>query len=52
MGGWTFVAPLLGQVLRSLPLGYVGRPANPSPATGSARIHETEQARLVAAAFA
>ena len=52
MGGWTFVAPLLGEVLRGLPLGYVGRPANPSPATGSARIHEAEQVRLVAEAFA
>jgi 2-oxoglutarate dehydrogenase complex dehydrogenase (E1) component-like enzyme len=52
MGGWSFAAPLLGEVLRGLPLAYVGRPANPSPATGSARIHEAEQARLVADAFA
>ena len=52
MGAWTFVAPLLGDVLRSLPLGYVGRPANPSPATGSARVHGDEQARLVTEAFA
>jgi 2-oxoglutarate dehydrogenase E1 component len=52
MGGWAFVAPLLAEVLRGLPLGYVGRPANPSPATGSARIHEADQVRLVAEAFA
>jgi 2-oxoglutarate dehydrogenase complex dehydrogenase (E1) component-like enzyme len=52
MGGWTFAAPLVADVLRSLPLGYVGRPANPSPATGSARLHGVEQARLVAEAFA
>jgi 2-oxoglutarate dehydrogenase complex dehydrogenase (E1) component-like enzyme len=52
MGAWSFAAPLLGEVLRGLPLAYVGRPANPSPATGSARIHEAEQARLVADAFA
>jgi 2-oxoglutarate dehydrogenase complex dehydrogenase (E1) component-like enzyme len=51
MGAWTFAAPQLAEVLRSLPLGYVGRPASPSPATGSARIHEAEQARLVAGAF-
>ncbi|MBP1620053.1 MAG: 2-oxoglutarate dehydrogenase, subunit [Acidobacteria bacterium] len=52
MGGWAFAAPLLREALRALPLAYVGRPANPSPATGSARVHEAEQARLVAEAFA
>ncbi len=50
MGGWTFVAPRL-QELMGVPFQYVGRDASASPATGSHAIHESEQAELVEAAI-
>jgi 2-oxoglutarate dehydrogenase E1 component len=53
MGSWTFVLPRLMNLFDELdhknarrPL-YVGRPAAASPATGFARKHNEEQARLV-----
>jgi 2-oxoglutarate decarboxylase len=52
MGAWSFVAPHLRELAPGLPLGYVGRPENPSPATGSARIFQIEQERLVTDALA
>jgi 2-oxoglutarate dehydrogenase E1 component len=52
MGAWGFVAPRLRELVPDLPLGYVGRPENPSPATGSARIFQLEQERVVAEALA
>ena len=51
MGSWCFIAPQLQQLLGDVPLRYVGRPANPSPATGSARLHQIEQEHLVMQAF-
>jgi multifunctional 2-oxoglutarate metabolism enzyme len=52
MGGWTFVEPLLERLLPSCerPI-YIGRPASPSPATGSYAVHQAEQAALVQAAL-
>jgi len=47
MGAWSFVAPHLRELAPALPLRYVGRPANASPATGSARVHQFEQEQLV-----
>ncbi|HVN30629.1 MAG TPA: multifunctional oxoglutarate decarboxylase/oxoglutarate dehydrogenase thiamine pyrophosphate-binding subunit/dihydrolipoyllysine-residue succinyltransferase subunit [Thermoanaerobaculaceae bacterium] len=52
MGAWSFVAPRLRELVPDPPLGYVGRPENPSPATGSARIFQVEQERLVTEALA
>jgi 2-oxoglutarate dehydrogenase E1 component len=52
MGAWSFVQPLLVELLGGRPLRYVGRSANPSPATGSARLHQLEQEDLVLRAFA
>jgi 2-oxoglutarate dehydrogenase E1 component len=52
MGGWGFVQPLLVELLGGRPLRYVGRAANPSPATGSARLHQLEQEDIVLRAFA
>jgi 2-oxoglutarate decarboxylase len=52
MGSWCFIAPQLQAILGGTPLRYVGRPANPSPATGSARLHQVEQEHLVTQAFA
>ena len=51
MGAWSFVAPRLRELAPGLPLSYVGRPENPSPATGSHRVFQAEQERLVAEAF-
>jgi 2-oxoglutarate dehydrogenase E1 component len=50
MGGWTFVAPRL-QELMGFPFQYVGRDASASPATGSHAVHEREQTELVEAAI-
>jgi 2-oxoglutarate dehydrogenase E1 component len=50
MGGWTFVAPRLQELMKT-PFQYVGRDASASPATGSHKVHDREQAELVAAAI-
>jgi 2-oxoglutarate dehydrogenase E1 component len=50
MGGWTFVAPRLRELL-GISFEYVGRDASASPATGSHAVHEREQAELVEAAI-
>ncbi len=53
MGAWRFVEPYLRGLLGSrLPLRYVGRPANSSPAEGSMVRHTTVQRQLVEAALA
>jgi 2-oxoglutarate dehydrogenase complex dehydrogenase (E1) component-like enzyme len=52
MGGWSFVQTRLKYVLTpSHRLAYVGRVPSGSPATGSARVHQLEQERLVRQAF-
>jgi 2-oxoglutarate dehydrogenase E1 component len=51
MGAWSFLAPHLRELAPALPLGYAGRPESPSPATGSARIFQIEQERVVAEAL-
>jgi 2-oxoglutarate dehydrogenase E1 component len=50
MGAWTFVEPRL----RGMGYGfdYVGRDASASPATGSLKMHQREQAELTDAALA
>ena len=52
MGAWSFVAPRLAALLGGVPLAYVGRVASGSPATGSARLHDLEQQRILTAALA
>ena len=51
MGAWSFVAPRLLDLAPGLPINYVGRCESASPATGSQRIHQSEQETLVTAAF-
>ncbi|MBA2442281.1 MAG: 2-oxoglutarate dehydrogenase E1 component [Rubrobacter sp.] len=52
MGAWTFVEPRLRQVTGdAVPVRYLGKPARPSPAQGSARFHKEEHAGIVRAAF-
>ena len=51
MGAWSFVQPQLVGLLGGRELRYVGRAANPSPATGSARLHQLEQEHILVQAF-
>mgnify|MGYP005842966503 CR=1 FL=1 len=46
MGAWAFVAPRLAAVV-GREVGYVGRPAAASPATGFSFLHRREQEALV-----
>jgi len=52
MGAWRFVEPLLVPLLGGRTLSYVGRDAAASPATGSYKVHQAEEADLVTRAFA
>jgi 2-oxoglutarate dehydrogenase E1 component len=53
MGAWSFVHERLRSVLpRGRSLRYVGRPESASPATGSYKLHQEEEAQLVAEVFA
>ena len=52
MGAWTFIEPRLRKLVNEgLPVRYVGKPARPSPAQGSAAFHKEEHAGIVRAAF-
>jgi 2-oxoglutarate dehydrogenase E1 component len=52
MGAWSFVHARLHRVLRDrYTLRHVAREDSASPASGSATIHDREQAQLLAAAF-
>ena len=52
MGAWHFIAPLIEEVAAEAGIAaarpvYAGRPESASPATGSAKQHQVEQAALV-----
>jgi len=52
MGTWAFMEPRLRRIVDGeLPVRYVGKPARPSPAQGSAAFHRREHAEIVRAAF-
>jgi len=52
MGAWTFMEPRLRELTDGeLPIRYIGKPARPSPAQGSARFHKQEHSGIVQAAF-
>jgi 2-oxoglutarate dehydrogenase E1 component len=51
MGAWSFISPRLREFVPGLAISYVGRCESASPATGSQRIHQTEQDTLLTAAF-
>ena len=52
MGAWTFVDPLLRELADGeLPVRYIGKPARPSTAQGSAGFHKLEHERIVREAF-
>jgi 2-oxoglutarate dehydrogenase E1 component len=53
MGAWSFVAPRFADVLPpKLTLRYIGRKEAASPATGSHRVHDEEQHRVIELALA
>jgi 2-oxoglutarate dehydrogenase complex dehydrogenase (E1) component-like enzyme len=53
MGAWNFVHGRLHKLLRDkVDLRHIARPVSPSPASGSATVHEREQEHLLAGAFA
>jgi len=53
MGAWSFIQARLTDVLpRQSRLRYVGRPEAASPATGSYRAHEQQEAEVIREAFA
>jgi 2-oxoglutarate dehydrogenase E1 component len=52
MGAWTSMQPRLQPLLVGRTLRYIGRPERASPAEGFAEMHEQEQARIIAEAFA
>ncbi len=49
-GGWTFMSDVFLERF-DRHITFIGRPANASPAVGSARLHRAEQARLLASAI-
>ncbi|MEW6368897.1 MAG: multifunctional oxoglutarate decarboxylase/oxoglutarate dehydrogenase thiamine pyrophosphate-binding subunit/dihydrolipoyllysine-residue succinyltransferase subunit [Acidobacteriota bacterium] len=49
MGAWAYVEPLLRRL--GLAPSYAGRAASASPATGSQRVHQAEQEKLISEAF-
>ncbi|MDX1548216.1 MAG: hypothetical protein R3247_14555, partial [Rhodothermales bacterium] len=57
MGAWSFLRYRLDDLLEDLHgdcakrVAYAGRPASASPATGSAKVHELEQAKLIGEAL-
>jgi 2-oxoglutarate dehydrogenase E1 component len=46
-GAYRFVRERLGELITGRALGYAGRPASASPATGSMRVHQREQQALL-----
>jgi 2-oxoglutarate dehydrogenase complex dehydrogenase (E1) component-like enzyme len=52
MGAWRFIDEHFAPLLGDRKLRYAGREENSSPATGSKKVHDGEQAELVAEAFA
>ena len=54
MGAWTFMSPRLDDTLSEVTgkdcgnILYRGRPSSASPSSGSAKVHQVEQERLIA----
>jgi 2-oxoglutarate dehydrogenase E1 component len=51
MGAWTFIFPhlqnVVGQIHKTLSVGYIGRVESASPAAGFTKAHELEQQLIV-----
>lgn len=52
MGAWRFLQPQLSRLLKTgQNLSYIGRPASAATATGSLKVHQEEQRRIMDSAF-
>ena len=57
MGGWTFMQMYINDILEEINescevrVAYIGRNASASTATGSARVHQAEQDRIISQAL-
>lgn len=52
MGAWMFVYPFLRKIIKgTVPLHYMGRRRNSSPAEGTASMHRVNQEALIKQAF-
>ncbi|WP_462136926.1 2-oxoglutarate dehydrogenase E1 component [Candidatus Mycalebacterium sp.] len=53
MGAWDFIHPFLRRIVRprNIPLGFIARKRNSSPAEGSMSMHKANQAILLEQAF-
>ena len=51
-GAWSFIALNLLEQLNGVALRRISRPSAAAPAVGSHKLHEREQAEIVATAFA
>ena len=52
MGAWMFIYPFLRKFIKgSVPLHYIGRRRNSSPAEGTASMHKVNQEALIRQAF-
>ncbi len=52
MGASRYMRILVGEKLRNVPFRSISRPASPSPATGSPRVHKKEEKEILDRAFA
>jgi 2-oxoglutarate dehydrogenase E1 component len=50
-GAWAFMSPRLTEMLPDMLVQYVGRDESASPAPGSMKMHQQEEAEIVAAAI-
>lgn len=51
MGAWSFINPLLYDLLENKMIKYIGRPSSSSTATGSNKIHQKEQEQIIYNSF-
>ncbi len=52
MGAWAFIKGRIAPLVHDRQFGYAGRPESASPAPGSKKSHDKEQADVIEAAFA
>jgi len=51
MGASRYMRTLIGEQIRNVPFHSLSRPASPSPATGSSRVHKKEEKVILDRAF-
>jgi 2-oxoglutarate dehydrogenase E1 component len=55
MGAWSYIQPKLTELMQKngwqMPIVYAGRTERASPATGSEKVHQYEQAEIVQSCF-